>query len=81
MQVSDKAAHCGFSNIWLIKYERITIVDKLGKESTSLTTKAFQTFTWIVIFKIKRQPGKNEFENGDVILSDNSKTPPWSESY
>lgn len=27
------------------------------------------------------QPGKNEFENGDVILSDNSKTPSWSKSY
>lgn len=32
MQLSDKAAYCGFSNIWLIKYERISIVDKSGKE-------------------------------------------------
>lgn len=32
MQISDKAAHSGFSNIWLIKYECITIVDMLGKE-------------------------------------------------
>lgn len=32
MQASDKAAYCGFSNIWLIKYERISIVDKSGKE-------------------------------------------------